>query len=272
MHRLLKPELDTEIVDVDMIPADGPAPYAALFESGDSRLTRFEPPLAGDGFPKARRRERYLSHLVGDGGDHSLQVCVHPGLTSLLEPNTRVLALYPDLRRNATVSRTVTDLRTKRLDDIKAIKGVDLLKVSMRGGELAVLQGGRQTLKSTVAIHTDVAFVQIYKDQPTQGDIDVEMRSQGFVFHHFVGAKCFIMAAGAGTYENQAPSSQLITAEAIYLRDLSQHERLNDEQLKQMAVICHHYGLFDEARFCIGHLEQRRAIPNGTVLRYMGVN
>ena len=55
-------------------PVRGPKPYAALFETGDCRLTRFEPPLVPDGFPKARPNERFLPHLIWDGRDHPVRL------------------------------------------------------------------------------------------------------------------------------------------------------------------------------------------------------
>src|SRR4051794_4218342 len=98
MRRLLNLDRDTEVVDVALGEAEGPAPYAALFATGDCRLTRFEPPLIPDVFPKPRKNERFLPYLIADGADHSLHVCALAGLSSLLEPNPKVLALYPDLQ------------------------------------------------------------------------------------------------------------------------------------------------------------------------------
>ena len=269
MRKPLNLDRDTEVVDIEMGPAEGPAPYGALFAEGDCRLTRFEPALVVDDFPKPRPGERFLPHLVGDGKDQTLYVCAYPGLNSLLEPNAAVLALYPDLQRNGTVVRRVKDLRTRRLDEVTEIRLIDLLKVNMQGGELAVLRGGRQVLARVLAVHVDVAFVRLYKGQPTFGDIDLELRRLGLVPHHLLNAKYFVMAAGTPSYRNQGPSGQLINGEMLYLRDLSRHDLMDDEQLKHLAVICHHYGAHDEARFCMGVLEKRRAIPKETVLRYI---
>ena len=189
MRKALKLERDTEVVDAELGPPDSPSTYETLFATGDCRLTRFEPPLVADGFPKARKNERYLPVQVGDGRDHTLQVCAHPGYTSYLEPNGKVLALYPDLKRNAAVVRKVPDLATRRIDDIAEIKHIDLLKLSLRGGELAAIQGAPQSLARAVAVHTDLYFVQLYKRQGSPGDIEVTLRELGFVLHHMPAAK-----------------------------------------------------------------------------------
>ncbi|PQP54937.1 FkbM family methyltransferase, partial [Mycolicibacterium austroafricanum] len=76
-------------------------------------------------------------------------------------------------------------LSTHRLDDISEIEHLDFLKIDIQGGELAVFQNGRTKLADAVAIQTEVSFVTLYRDQPTMGDVDVEMRSQGFVPHCF---------------------------------------------------------------------------------------
>ncbi len=271
MRKALKLDRDTEVVDIELGPPDSPPAYESLLATGDCQLTRFEPPLVPDKFPKARKNERYLPVQVGDGRDHALHICAHPGYTSFFEPNGKLLALYPDLKRNAAVTRKVPDLATRRLDDIAEIKRIDLLKLSLRGGELAAIKGGPQSLAGAVAVHTDLYFAPLYKGQGAPGEIDEALRKLGFVLHHMPAAKRFVMAASIPSYLNQGPSTQLITGEAFYLRDLSRHEQLDDDQLKHMAVICHHYKAFDEARFCMGLLEKRRAIPKETVLRYMGL-
>jgi hypothetical protein len=42
-----------------------------------------------------------------------------------------------------------------------------------------VFQSGKAKLSEAVAIQTEISFVPLYKDQPTLGDIDLELRGQG---------------------------------------------------------------------------------------------
>ena len=58
---------------------------------------------------------------------------------------------------------------------------MDFLKIDIQGAERDVLAHARAKLAETVAIQTEISFVPLYKDQPTLGDIDLELRGQGFL-------------------------------------------------------------------------------------------
>ncbi|MEJ3816632.1 FkbM family methyltransferase, partial [Campylobacter jejuni] len=68
-------------------------------------------------------------------------------------------------------------------DDIGEIDAMDYLKIDVQGSELAVFQNGRRRLAEAVVIQTEVSFLPLYKKQPVFGEIDLELRSQGFIPH-----------------------------------------------------------------------------------------
>ncbi|MGZ3033425.1 FkbM family methyltransferase, partial [Pseudomonas aeruginosa] len=82
-------------------------------------------------------------------------------------------------------ARIIADSRiaTHRLDDIGEIDAMDYLKIDVQGSELAVFQNGRRRLAEVVVIQTEVSFLPLYKKQPVFGEIDLELRSQGFIPH-----------------------------------------------------------------------------------------
>ncbi len=106
-------------------------------------------------------------------------------MTSLLEPNPAVLGLFHGFTQWATVTSELP-VTTRRLDDLSEIAALDFLKIDVQGSELSVFNGARERLKRAVAVHTEVCFLPLYKDQPLFGDIDIDLRSRGMIPHSVV--------------------------------------------------------------------------------------
>ena len=75
---------------------------------------------------------------------------------------------------------------TRRLDDLSEIAALDFLKIDVQGSELSVFNGARRHLERAVAVHTEVCFLPLYKNQPLFGDIDVDLRRRGMIPHSVV--------------------------------------------------------------------------------------
>ena len=82
-----------------------------------------------------------------------------------------------------------TRIETQRLDDLAEVDDIDFLKIDIQGGELAVLVHGREKLKNAVVIQTELQFVNLYEGQPSFGEVDQELRAQGFIPHAFAALK-----------------------------------------------------------------------------------
>nr|WP_264993273.1 FkbM family methyltransferase [Mycobacterium montefiorense] len=187
-------------------------------------------------------------------------------MTSLLEPDPAALDVFEYLKLPAEVVQRLP-VQARRLDDIDEIEHIDFLKVDVQGGELAVFQGGTVKLAETVAIQTEVSFVSLYKDQPTLGDIDSELRGQGFVPHCFPAIKLWPIAP---CVDPRQPVNQLLEADIVYVRDFTRADSMSDEQLRHLAVITHYcYRSFDLALRCVMLLEQRQTVQAGTLQRYL---
>lgn len=270
---LLEPRRLTEVVDIGANPIDGDPPYKAMLDTLLCRVTGFEPQESALKDLQARKgpNERYLPYAVGDGGQHTLNVCVASGMTSLLDPDPANLSLFEYLRPLAEVRERVA-VDTRRLDDITEIDVLDFLKIDIQGGELAVFQGGRTKLADAVVIQTEVSFISLYEDQATLGEVDVELRSQGFVPHCFAALKRWPIAPCIVNNEPRWAINQLLEADLVYVRDIARPDSLSDEQLKHLALIAHHcYGSYDLALRCIALLEQRGAVEAEARSRYVEV-
>jgi len=267
---LLHPDRLTSVVDIGANPIDGAPPYKAMLQHRICRLVGFDP------HPEALSRlnalktdlETYLPYAIGDGHDHSLKVCRGIGFASLLQPDQRVLTHFPRFSELGSVVGEIK-LATNRLDDVAEIEHIDFLKIDVQGSEVSVFKGGRRHLAQAVAIQTEVSFVPLYMDQPVFGDIDLELRSLGFIPHMFAAINRKMIAPMLGP-DAAAALNQIIEADVVYVRDFVKAEAMDNEQLKHLAIVAHHcYGSFDLAVNCIHHLAVRRAVHAETKNRYL---
>lgn len=209
--------------------------------------------------------------MVGDGAVHSLQLCRSVGFTSLLEPDPASLALFEYYQPLGQVLARER-VQTRRLDEIDDIEGLDFLKIDIQGGELSVFQNGRDKLAQAVFIQTEVSFVTLYKDQPALGDVDLELRRQGFMPHAFASIKRWPIAPAVIDGDPAKPLNQLLEADMVYIRDVRDMTPLSDEQLRHMALIAHVcYGSRDLSLRCLMALQDRKAVAGDALAQYLAM-
>ena len=268
---LLSPQRRTEVVDVGANPIDGDPPYTPMLSAGLCRVTGFEPQeqALNKLLKKKGPNENYLPYAVGDGETHTLNICRASGFTSLYEPDMQTLGLFNVLKSQGEVTKQVP-LRTRKLDEISEIEHLDFLKIDIQGGELAVFRNGAVKLSKAVVIQSEVSFVTLYKNQPSLGDVDLELRHQGFIPHCFSAVKLWPISPCVINNDPHRPLNQLLEADIVYVRDFSRPELMSDEQLKQLSLIVHHcYKSVDLALRCVMLLEQRKALPTGSQQGYL---
>jgi FkbM family methyltransferase len=272
LRELLAPQRLTEVVDIGANPIDGEPPYRPMLRAGLCRVTGFEPQEAAlrELLRRKGANETYLPHAVGDGAAGTLRVCHASGMTSLFEPDRRVLALFAGFEQYGEVSARLP-VQTRKLDDIAEVRRLDFLKIDVQGAELAVFRGARARLARAVAIQTEVSFIPLYEGQPAFGEIDVELRAQGFVPHTTAAVKMWPIAPYAAAADPRRPLNQLLEMDLVYVRDFAHAERMDDEQLKHLALVAHHcYQSYDLALHCVAQLEKRGAVAKDAARRYRG--
>jgi FkbM family methyltransferase len=265
---LVAPQRLTEVVDVGANPIDSVPPYTPMLSAGLCRVTGFEPQAEALHALQDRvgQHERYLPYVVGDGKAHTLNVCRGSGMTSLFELDPAALDVFEYLKLPGHVIERIP-VQAHKLDDIPEVHHIDFLKIDAQGSELAVFRSGTVKLAEAVAIQTEIPFATIYKDQPTLGDIDAELRGQGFVPHCFPEIKLWPISP---CVDPRQPINQLLEADLVYVRDFTRAEEMNDEQLKHLALIAHYcYQSFDLALRCVLLLERRKIVAAGTQQRYL---
>jgi len=229
-----------QILDVGAM-ATGEERYHPLVASRLAQVTGFEPNPAE--YARLQGREgpyRYLPHFLGSGRSATFHLTRYPGCSSLLMPDPKVIDLFmtigcADPGGNFHVEKTET-IETVRLDDIKPALQVDFLKVDAQGYELEIMRHGAATLANTLVIECEVEFVPLYREQPLLGDVQCFLRDQGFMLHKLIDV------AGRpfrpfNPPNPHMPMSQLLWADAIFVRDFTRLEAYGDDQLLKAAAI-----------------------------------
>jgi len=255
-----------KIVDVGaMSLGDDSDVYANLVKAAPVEVIGFEPVEAEieklkSLYPTGRT---YLPYAIGDGGRHTFHECNFPMTSSLLEPNLELVSKFQALAELMQVV-SKTEMETKRLDDIPDVTGADFLKLDVQGAELMILKGSEKLLENALVVHTEVEFVQLYKDQPLFAEVDSYLRSMGFSFHKFTGImgrafKPFIWKGDVYSYLSQG-----LWSDAVYVRDFMRFDQVPTAKLLKLATILHEvYQSIDLAALALAAADAR----DGTALQ-----
>jgi FkbM family methyltransferase len=248
-----------DIVDVPLPPIhivdigamqEGEDRYDSLVKNGLARVTGFEPnPGQYQVLSQRQGPRRYLPYCLGDGKPATMHATRYPGCSSLYEPDPAVIDLFTGMGagegRNFQVMQTVP-LDTVRLDDVPDLGPVDYLKLDIQGAEVDVLRHGTQVLRSVLVLESEVEFLPLYKGQPLFADVQSFLLTQGFHIHKLIdmGGRCIRPYMLNNNFA--APISQLLFADAVFLRDLTRLDRFtNDELLKTAAILHEVYRSYD---------------------------
>jgi FkbM family methyltransferase len=250
-----------KIVDVGaMSLGDGTDPYSPLTHAAPCDVYGFEPSAVE--FEKltatAKPGHHYLPYFVGDGTTRTFYECNFPMTSSLFEPNTALLAKFQNLEELVRVQKTYP-VKTTRLDDIPELNGTDFLKVDVQGAELLVFEGAAKLLEDALVVHTEVEYVQLYKDQPLFADVDAHLRSKGFALH-LLGKVGRTFKPLIFMNDVNAGLSQILWGDAVYVRDFMRFDQLSGPALLKLATILHEtYRSVDMAAVALASYDRQNA-------------
>ena len=260
----LAPERPIRIVDVGASPLGEP-PYAELLGAGCAEVVGFEPQETAHAALLADKPDNatFVRAAVGDGGEGTLHWWEgSPGMASLY-PIRRLSARYLGRFRGLADTAQELPVKTTALDDLDEVPSIDLLKLDVQGSERDVLRGGAEKLKAAVAIITEMRFYQLYRGEPSLGQLDLELRRQGFVLHKFLPMSRALLPSRYAAKLAKSARTQLIDGDAVYIRPLEKMEAWDTEALKRMAL-CAVGAIksYDLALLVLAELEDRGAIAS----------
>ena len=245
----IKQPIDVVDIGANAIESDREPPYKSLLDQGLASVYGFE--VDSDGLERLNKNkgpyETYVSHAVYDGEEHELKVCKAPGMTSLLEPNTELLACLHGFPEWCTVEKRIS-VPTVRLDDVEEIASIDFLKIDIQGAELEVFKNGMNKLEDCLVIHTEVKFLPMYEGQPLFSEVELFLRDHGFTFHRFEPLISRILQPLLINDDIFRELSQVTYADAVFVKNFTKFDQLDPISLKKIALILHDiYGSIDLA-------------------------
>lgn len=215
-------------------------PYRPLLRPGRATVIGFEP-LADECAAlnaSAPPDHTFLPYCIGDGTERTFYITNTGFTSSLYEPNTELLAPFNNLEALTRVVRTAP-IQTVRLDDVAEISDVHFLKLDVQGAELDVLRNAPRVLKSTMLLHCEVEFLEMYKGQPLFGDIHSFLRTQGFMLHFLNGFGGRAFTPVTANHDINLPVRQALWSDAIFVPDFRRLHLYAPDRLLALAVMLH---------------------------------
>lgn len=214
--------------------------YQRLMDARQSIVLGFEPIEAEcDLLNEALASDsvRMLPYFIGDGSTRTFYETRSPMCSSLYEPNLDLVSLFLNIAEDMTVIRK-HQVQTSRLDEISEINfPVDFIKIDIQGGELLAFEGGEQLLKNVTVIQTEAEWLPLYKDQPLFSELELYLRSQGFVVHKNLGFGTRSIDPFVMTRNGQGTAPQQLWSDVVFVRDFRHLRPLSIRQLLAWATV-----------------------------------
>ncbi|MGD1699420.1 MULTISPECIES: FkbM family methyltransferase [Microcoleaceae] len=199
-------------------------------------------------------QEKHIPLALWDSvGTQTLYITKSPYCSSLYPPSESYIDRFTD---NPRIIELVSKekIQTTTLDDFchsEGINEIDFIQIDTQGGELKVLEGAKDILKSILFLKVEVEFTAMYENQPLFADIDLYLRKSGFTFLDF--ETLYRDSRRRGSIVSKQHPGQLIWTDAFYFRDLiqqsSDRESCNNtpEKLLKLACIADILSFYDVA-------------------------
>ncbi|MEL6202905.1 MAG: FkbM family methyltransferase [Pseudomonadota bacterium] len=230
--------------------------YDALTGHADYHVIAFEP-------DEEKHRElstayenkpgfKAIKAALGDGSTQTLNICAHPGRSSLLKPNLELAKLFDGFAEPMAIVDTY-EIDTKRLDDVLPGQRADYIKIDTQGSELSILENAQAILEECLVVECEVEFIPQYQAQPLFAEIEQFLRAQGFQFHSFAGfGTHHVKPYEPGGNLEESRREGWIWADAFFIKDPLGWSDLPAPKLRRLATIltacmkAHDYAAFAE--------------------------
>lgn len=218
-------------------------------------------------------REYFPIALAQKRGWRGLNIQPHISSCSFYESDPDFLCRFADgwedliPKRVESIPTTTLDIFIKE----SSIGDIDFIKLDTEGAELDIFKGGSNTLKSVLGLSTEAVFVPWRKGMPTFTDIDLFLRSLGFVLYDLPILRWARKTLSPQMFLNRVPgptlNGQVIWTQAIYFRDAVAEMRTSNDwdrtKFLKQASIMELYNLNDCAMELVQH-----AFKNGLLSAY----
>jgi FkbM family methyltransferase len=195
---------------------------------------------------------KYLPYAVaGDEEEHTLYKTKSIYCYSLLEPNTKWLNRFSFKELfEITGKEKINTVLLSKVESLKDIN-VDIIKTDTQGLELPILSNAGGLIEKAFFIETETGFVENYKGETTYAEIDLFMRSKGYILFD-LNTNHRIPRNNQFKYEATG-SEQILWCEATWMKDyvslfdkgLLNANSINREKALKVLIICGLQGCID---------------------------
>jgi protein O-GlcNAc transferase len=107
-------------------------------------------------------------------------------------------------------------------------------------------------------VQCEVEFVELYEGQPLMADVDTFLRNAGFSFLKFSSLQGRPFKPLRLEQQPLSPISQILWADAVYVRDFRDLSRWSNRQLKAASFLLHElYNASDLVSLLLGEIDLR---------------
>ena len=262
-----------QIMDVGAAIINEVPIYRKIIDMGLAQLSAFD----GDKRQIEKILETYepnqlevFNHFLFDGEEHELFICEPAsGMTSLFKPKKNALDFFNGFSKFGEI-QSVEKIKTTRLDDVPKLRDFDFLKMDVQGAELCILKNGENRLKNCLGVQLEVSYFSLYEGQPTFGEVDVYMRSIGYVPHQFLQVKRWSIAPTIFNGNFEKPGNQLLESDIVYIKDPLLMSSISDNQLQKFAILAHYcFQSVDLSVYILIEMEKRKLIEADAHKKYV---
>jgi len=200
----------------------------------------------------------------------TLHVYKSSSMSSLFPLDDPSLSYLRRFRRLIETEQKI-EVDLKSLDNLDDVPQIDLLKVDAQGAELDIISLGKDKLSNAQAVVVELRYYQLYTGEPTLGDVDNELRRQGFKLHKFTQMNRILMRSKyRDKLHPQNAKSQLVDGDAVYIRSMENMSAWTDEAIKRLILM--HAGVWyshDMVLMLLEELENRGVVTPKVAKAYL---
>ena len=262
-----------QVLDIGANPTHR-APYADLIDARLAEVHGFEPhPQAFERLEQMKSaQQHYYNHAVGDGRAATFYQCENGSFSSLYRPS----AEHFDYLGHWGKSRQIVAehaVQTITLDTTPGLAAPDFVKMDVQGAEHAILKGGRRTIENTVCIMPEIRYFRLYEGEKMFGVVDNLLRDCGFMLLKILPGACLRLASSRSErLRGTMARSQMIDADAVYIRDLTNPDNYTARQLGCLALLAD--AVFDSKDLvlrCLDLMVARGVLEDSALDTYLGL-
>lgn len=186
--------------------------------------------------------------IASQKGQATLYITNQPGLSSLLQPNFKVIRRYfSDDGYNIRQKIAVSAITLDHAAEIYGFSDACFIKLDTQGTELDILLSGKKLLREALlGVYVEVEFHPFYCGQPLFSEVDACLRDHGFSLFDLHRT----LVRRASYRDDLYSRRQVVWGDALYLREPDEvltgdddEGRLKASRLLGLALAFEHFDL-----------------------------